>query len=183
MTSTILRTEFLLQFQKQQENSAILLASNRPHNKDQTKVQRKTEREKNRERLRTKIQKPYPKQLWLLSLFAQSFSILAIRVCGMIWQGMHPTNFLVPVWTNWIVINNHIVYASTEEGVIILMTSTLHNLNFNMNPHIQQNICTMFWVQKSSEFTPTFVKFKNNVVYLQMTSSSKFSRPCFLSYS
>ncbi len=46
MTSTILRSEFLLQFQKQWEDSAILLASNRPHNKDQTKKQRKTEREK-----------------------------------------------------------------------------------------------------------------------------------------
>jgi hypothetical protein len=43
----------MLQFQKQQEDSAILLASNRPHNKDQTKKQRKTEREKNREKLRT----------------------------------------------------------------------------------------------------------------------------------
>ncbi len=50
MTSTLLRTEFLLQFRKQRENSAILLASNRPHNKDQTKKQRKTEREKNRGR-------------------------------------------------------------------------------------------------------------------------------------
>jgi hypothetical protein len=49
----MLGTEFLLQFWKQQEDSAILLASNRPHNKDQTKKQRKTEREKNRERLRT----------------------------------------------------------------------------------------------------------------------------------
>jgi hypothetical protein len=38
---------------KQWEDSAILLASNRPHKKDQTKKQRKTEREKNRERLRT----------------------------------------------------------------------------------------------------------------------------------
>jgi hypothetical protein len=49
----MLGTEFLLQFWKQQEDSAILLASNRPHNKDQTKKQRKTEREKNGERLRT----------------------------------------------------------------------------------------------------------------------------------
>jgi hypothetical protein len=53
VTSTNLQNEFLLQFQKQQEDSAKLLASNRPHNKDQTKKQRKTEREKNRERLRT----------------------------------------------------------------------------------------------------------------------------------
>jgi hypothetical protein len=53
MTSTIMGTEFLLQFRKQREDSAILLASNRPHNKDQTKKQRKTEREKNREGLRT----------------------------------------------------------------------------------------------------------------------------------
>jgi hypothetical protein len=43
VTSTILRTEFLLQFWKQREDSAILLASNRPHNKDETKKQRKTE--------------------------------------------------------------------------------------------------------------------------------------------
>jgi len=53
VTSTILRTEFLLQFQKQREDSAILLASNRPHNKDQTKKHRKKEREKNKGRLRT----------------------------------------------------------------------------------------------------------------------------------
>jgi hypothetical protein len=46
VTSTILRTEFLLQFWKQREDSAILLASNRPHNKDQTKKQRKTERKR-----------------------------------------------------------------------------------------------------------------------------------------
>jgi len=54
VTSTILRTEFLVQFQKEWEDLTILLASNRPHNKDQTKKQRKTEREKNRERLRTR---------------------------------------------------------------------------------------------------------------------------------
>jgi hypothetical protein len=41
VTSTILRTEFLLQFRKQREDSAILLASNRAHNKDQTKKDRK----------------------------------------------------------------------------------------------------------------------------------------------
>jgi hypothetical protein len=35
------------------ENSGILLASNKPHNKDQTKKQRKIERGKNKERLRT----------------------------------------------------------------------------------------------------------------------------------
>jgi len=52
VTSTIPGTEFLQQFWKQQEDSAIL-ASNRPHNKDQTKKQRKTAREKNRERPRT----------------------------------------------------------------------------------------------------------------------------------
>jgi len=39
--STSLQTEFLLQFRKQWEDSAILLASNRPHNEDQTKKQRK----------------------------------------------------------------------------------------------------------------------------------------------
>jgi hypothetical protein len=41
VTSTILRTEFLLQIQKQREDSAILLASNKPHNKDQSKKDRK----------------------------------------------------------------------------------------------------------------------------------------------
>jgi hypothetical protein len=59
VTSTILWTEFLLQFRKQQEDSAILLASNRPHNKDWTKKQRKTEREKNRERQRKTPQKNF----------------------------------------------------------------------------------------------------------------------------
>ncbi len=57
MTSTILRTEFLLQIRKQWEDSAILLASNRPQNKDQTKKQRKTKREKNRGRQRTEEDK------------------------------------------------------------------------------------------------------------------------------
>jgi hypothetical protein len=57
VTSTILRTEFLLQIRKQWEDSAILLASNRPQNKDQTKKQRKTEREKNRGRQRTEEDK------------------------------------------------------------------------------------------------------------------------------
>jgi hypothetical protein len=46
VTSTNLRTEFLLQFWKQREHPAILLASNRPHNKDQTKKQIKTEQGK-----------------------------------------------------------------------------------------------------------------------------------------
>jgi hypothetical protein len=66
VTSTILRTEFLLQFRKQREDSAILLASNRPHNKDQTKKdrkgkeqgktrkQRKTEREKEQGKTKNK---------------------------------------------------------------------------------------------------------------------------------
>jgi len=54
VTSTILQTEFLLQFQKQQEDSAIPLASNRPHNKDQTKKQRKTEREKEQGKTKNK---------------------------------------------------------------------------------------------------------------------------------
>jgi len=53
VTSTILQTEFLLQFWKQREDSAILLASNRPHNKDQTKKQRKTERERKLKERRT----------------------------------------------------------------------------------------------------------------------------------
>jgi hypothetical protein len=50
VTSIILRTEFLLQFWKQREDSAILLASNRPHNKDRTKKQRKKGKEKLKER-------------------------------------------------------------------------------------------------------------------------------------
>jgi hypothetical protein len=54
VTSTILRTEFLRQFWKQQEDSPILLASNRPHNKDQTKKQRKTEREKEQGKTKNK---------------------------------------------------------------------------------------------------------------------------------
>jgi hypothetical protein len=41
MTSTNLRTEFLLQFQKQQEDSAILLASNRPQQRWQDKETKK----------------------------------------------------------------------------------------------------------------------------------------------
>jgi hypothetical protein len=43
--NTNLRTEFLLQIQKQREDSAILLASNRPQHKDKTK-NRPTEKEK-----------------------------------------------------------------------------------------------------------------------------------------
>jgi hypothetical protein len=43
--STNLRTKFLQQIQKQQENSAILLASNKPQHKDKTK-NRPTEWEK-----------------------------------------------------------------------------------------------------------------------------------------
>jgi hypothetical protein len=39
VTSTNLRTEFLLQFQKQREDSAILLASNRPQQQRQDKKQ------------------------------------------------------------------------------------------------------------------------------------------------
>jgi hypothetical protein len=58
VTSTILRTEFLLQFQKQQKDSAILLASNRPHNKDQTKKHRKT---KGKEQGKTKNKWAYRK--------------------------------------------------------------------------------------------------------------------------
>jgi hypothetical protein len=45
VTSTNLQTEFLLQFRKQQEDSAILLASNKPQHKDRTK-NRPTEMEK-----------------------------------------------------------------------------------------------------------------------------------------
>jgi hypothetical protein len=43
--NTNLQTEFLLQIRKQQEDSAILLASNRPQHKDKTK-NRPTEKEK-----------------------------------------------------------------------------------------------------------------------------------------
>jgi hypothetical protein len=43
--NTNLQTEFLLQIWKQQEDSAILLASNRPQHKDKTK-NRPTEKEK-----------------------------------------------------------------------------------------------------------------------------------------
>jgi hypothetical protein len=49
-----LQTEFLLQFQKQQEDSAILLASNRPQQQGQNKKQkgkRKTEGKDNSEKL------------------------------------------------------------------------------------------------------------------------------------
>jgi hypothetical protein len=60
VTSTNLRTEFLLQFWKQQEDSALLLASNRQQQQRQdkeTKNDRKgKEKQKertNRERLRT----------------------------------------------------------------------------------------------------------------------------------
>ncbi len=47
MTSINLRTEFLLQFQKQWEDSAILLASNRPQQQRQEQ-HRLTERERKR---------------------------------------------------------------------------------------------------------------------------------------
>jgi hypothetical protein len=45
VTSTNLQTQFLLQFGKQQEDSAILLVSNKPQHKDKTK-NRPTEMEK-----------------------------------------------------------------------------------------------------------------------------------------
>jgi hypothetical protein len=60
MTSTNLQTEFLLQFQKQWEDSAIQLASNRPQQQRQDKETKKDRKGKeklkertNRERLRT----------------------------------------------------------------------------------------------------------------------------------
>jgi hypothetical protein len=56
VTSTILQTEFLLQFRKQREDSAILLASNRTHNKDQTKKDRK-----GKEQGKTKNKRAYRK--------------------------------------------------------------------------------------------------------------------------
>jgi hypothetical protein len=58
VTSTNLQTEFLLQFQKQQQDSAKLLASNRPQQKGQDKETKNDRKEKeklkeraNRERL------------------------------------------------------------------------------------------------------------------------------------
>jgi hypothetical protein len=63
VTSTILRTEFLLQFRKQQEDSAILLASNRPRQQrpdKETKKDRKGKEQgktKNRGRQRTEEDK------------------------------------------------------------------------------------------------------------------------------
>jgi hypothetical protein len=55
MTTTNLGTEFLLQFWKQREDSAILLASNRPqqgqHKKRLTEREKKTRGKDNRERL------------------------------------------------------------------------------------------------------------------------------------
>jgi len=60
VTSTNLQTEFLLQFWKQQEDSAILLASNRPQQQRPDKETKKDRKGKeklkertNRERLRT----------------------------------------------------------------------------------------------------------------------------------
>jgi hypothetical protein len=56
MTTTNLGTEFLLQFWKQREDSAILLASNRPqqqgqHKKRLTEREKKTRGKDNREKL------------------------------------------------------------------------------------------------------------------------------------
>jgi hypothetical protein len=47
VTSINLQTEFLLQFQKQQEDSAILLASNRPQQEGQEKKQTNRKGKKN----------------------------------------------------------------------------------------------------------------------------------------
>jgi hypothetical protein len=44
------------------EDSAILLASNRPHNKDQTKKDRKGERQKGKKKGKTKNKNRYTKQ-------------------------------------------------------------------------------------------------------------------------
>jgi hypothetical protein len=60
VTSTNLQTEFLLQFWKQQEDSAILLASNRHNNKDKTK-NRPKEREKKGRQGKTKNKWAYKK--------------------------------------------------------------------------------------------------------------------------
>jgi hypothetical protein len=46
MTSTNLQTEFLLQFQKQQEDSAMYWLATDHNNNDKTKKQRMTGREK-----------------------------------------------------------------------------------------------------------------------------------------
>jgi len=55
VTSINLQTKFLLQFQKQWEDSAILLASNRPQQGQEknrpTERERKSEGKENRERL------------------------------------------------------------------------------------------------------------------------------------
>jgi len=60
VTSTNLQTEFLLQFWKQQEDSAILLASNRHNNKDKTN-NRPKEREKKGRQGKTKNKWAYKK--------------------------------------------------------------------------------------------------------------------------
>jgi hypothetical protein len=51
VTSINLQTEFLLQFQKQWEDSAILLPSNRPQQEGQ-ETNRPTDRQKGQEKLR-----------------------------------------------------------------------------------------------------------------------------------
>jgi hypothetical protein len=51
VTSINLQTEFLLQFQKQREDSAILLASNRPQQEGQ-ETNRLTDRQKGQEKLK-----------------------------------------------------------------------------------------------------------------------------------
>ncbi len=51
VTSNNLQTEFLLQFQKQREDSAILLASNRPQQEGQ-ETNRLTDRQKGQEKLK-----------------------------------------------------------------------------------------------------------------------------------
>jgi hypothetical protein len=50
VTSTSLRTEFLLQFWKQWEDSAILLVATDHNKKDKTKKQRMTEKDKKNQR-------------------------------------------------------------------------------------------------------------------------------------
>jgi hypothetical protein len=54
MTSTNLQTEFLLQFRKQREDSAILLASNRPQQQWQDKKTKNDRKGKEKLKERTK---------------------------------------------------------------------------------------------------------------------------------
>jgi hypothetical protein len=62
VTSTNLQTEFLLQFRKQQEDSAILLAGNRPQQQRQDK--RNKERQKGTRKTKGKDKQGKTKNKW-----------------------------------------------------------------------------------------------------------------------